>query len=182
MFRTLREQYGLTKVQVAAATGRSPNYILKCEDLVFPSPPAALIQFYMDLDPTLDKDFLTDWYLEAQHKKRLAFLDDWSPSDTSSANFRQSWVPRYPSYDADADALGLGAPENPTQYALSKGLCIAASVVYHMETHVRPLPEAVSGLMDQLIHYTRSGQFVGDDSDTAYAVTDRLERIKKDFA
>lgn len=174
MFRELRLQHGLTQSEVATLTHRTPNYILKAEDLTFPSPPPALLQFYRELDPALTVDLLTDWYYSAQRTVRERWLEHYVPAPTRQATFRTSWL----------RAGGLGAEQDwevPTQYRLSKGLCIPASVVYNMDKHpTRPLPTAVGVVMDQLIAYTSSGRFALHENYHLDLVT-YLIRLKEGF-
>ena len=178
MFRTLREQYGLTQHDIALQTGRTPNYILKAENETFPSPSPALMQFFLDLDPDLDRRFLTDWYHASQLKTRHKWLETWTPSDLAHPIFRLNWVtlnagrmnPMNPTQN----------PMNPTQYALSQGLCIPAAVVYKMENGGL-IPSAVGAILDTLVSYTSSGEYDTGSEDTAYDVTDRLLRIREDF-
>ena len=62
MFRTLRLKYDLSQAEIAERTHRTPNYILKAEQLVFPSPPPALVQFFVSLEPeTYNEELLTEW-------------------------------------------------------------------------------------------------------------------------
>jgi hypothetical protein len=172
MFRELRLQHGLTQSEIATATHRTPNYILKAEDLTFPSPPPALMQFYRELDPALTHDLLTDWYYSAQRTKRELWLEVFTPTAASQPTFRGSWIMK----DYGNDWL------TPTQYALSKGLCIPASVVYNMERYPKKaMPAAVGVVMDQLLTYTKSGRFnLNENFDPE--LIDSLERIKEEFS
>jgi len=58
MFRELREGLGLTRSDLAVLTGRGVNYLLKAEQLCFPTPPVCLLEFYRT-DGLLDR-FQTD--------------------------------------------------------------------------------------------------------------------------
>lgn len=169
MFRELRLQHGLTQSEIATATHRSPNYILKAEDLTFPSPPPALLQFYRELDPALDLELLTDWYYDSQRATREKWLDHYIPAPSRQKTFRTSWL------------MAVEDWIHPTQYRLSKGLCIPASVVYNMDKNpTHPLPAAVEVVMDQLLAYTKSGRFSLHEH-FSFELVAHLERIKRDF-
>lgn len=170
MFRTLRLEYGLTQQQVADATHRTPNYILKAEDLTFPSPPPALVQFYAEIDGAYDKELLTNWYYEAQQKRREQWLEDYIPAPRLQQTFRDNWI-----------KVGVEDWEVPTQYRLSKGLCLQASVVYNMDKYPhRKLPAAVGVALDQLISYTTSGRFTMHEN-FSYDLVGHLVRLKEHF-
>jgi transcriptional regulator with XRE-family HTH domain len=148
MFKTLRAQHNLSQQDVANATGLSPNYILKAEQLTFPIPSPVLADFYLKLDPTLDLDYLKSWYAQEQRTQRELWLTEYRPTLSRSwlfdGSFRHAWE-------------HTETCEVPTQYALSKGLCISASVVYSLEHGARPY--IVRTVLDQLIDFVESGRF-----------------------
>ena len=146
MFRTLRAQHNLTQQEVADQTNLSPNYVLKAEQLTFPIPSPVLADFYLKLDPSLDLDYLKSWYAQEQKAQREMWLSSWQPA-LDPGSFRKSWQDIY--------AVPTVIP--PTQYALSNGLCIPASVVYAMERGARP--HLVKQVLNQLIDFVESGRF-----------------------
>jgi len=165
MFRTLRENAGLTQSQVAEAIGRSPNYVLKAEDLTFPAPPASLVEFYSN---QLDKETIKSWYRESQRTQRYMWLETHEPVILGATNFRTAWR-----------STTTGA--FPTQYGLSKGLCLPASIVYSMEAKPSA-PAVVVECMDQLLSFVESGEFnqqVNFDERRVNFVLSGLKSIKE---
>ena len=152
MFKELRLEAGLTRGDLAEATGRSVNYLLKAEDLTFPSPPVALMEFWLKHDADLDKTILEESYYAAQRSHRLSWLDEWKPRPLNSSGFSfcRKWLSTGTS----------GVTLCPSQYAVSKGLCVPASAVYFAEKHQdAPLAKTIIAAVDDLVNYVLSGEF-----------------------
>ncbi len=160
MFRELREQAGLTRVQLAARTNRTVNYLLKAEQLTFPSPPVALMDYY--IRQGYNRTFLSDWYYSDQRAQRILWLTSYLPyvhnqqqqqqqqqqHNTKQQSFRFMWVnplaldPLVTGPPVGALQVRLGVIPNfsdikvyPTEYELSRGLCIPASSIYYLLKH-----------------------------------------------
>lgn len=158
MFKELRIDAGLTRGDLAAETGRSVNYLLKAEDLTFPTPPVALMEFWLKRDADLDRTILEEAYYSAQRVKRLSWLEDWRPrsTDTSALSFCRKWEPAREDWTPHP-VLGT---VYPTQYAVSKGLCVPASAVYFAENNPSaPVAKVILKAVDDLVDYMRSGEF-----------------------
>jgi transcriptional regulator with XRE-family HTH domain len=180
-YREYRHALNLSQQDVADATGRTVNFVLKAEDLTFPTPPPAITEFYLKYKDELgvDRDIINSAYFAHQRTLRHAFLEDYWPVvesyNTDPFIFRQAWI--------NTTDGGEQHSLFPTQYRLSKGLCLPASVLYGME--VKPegrTPAVVRTCMDQLILYVASGeyaQYVAYQTSTVDNVLSGLERIKE---
>lgn len=180
MFRTLRLKYDLSQAEIAERTHRTPNYILKAEQLVFPTPPPALIDFFVKLEPeAYNEELLTEWYYTEQHKQREKWLSHYRPRplDTRGFSFRRKWLSVSGSAD-DQDFV------SPTEYAVSKGLCIPASAVYLIERK-GTVPSIFVDVMDYLIAYVTSGRYTADtyyDDGEVNNLATGLIRIRKELS
>lgn len=190
MFEDIRISYGLTRNQVAVATGRSINYLLKAEQCTFPSPPVALLAFYTNPQPpegvrlltpweAFDRQTLCDAYFDSQRRKRQQWLDTWLPvpSSTNWVPLRHKWLMLKKDvatgvggggYRDVAGAVGLfhsstGVYTYPTGYQLSSGLCIPASVVYRNEKEPRSQSSAIRSAMGDLVEFVESGRFLASN-------------------
>lgn len=75
MFYDLRINQQLTRSELATILKKTPNYILKAEQLCFPEAPPSLVNYYSKQTGT-NPDILKSHYLQAQHLKRVeAVLD-----------------------------------------------------------------------------------------------------------
>jgi transcriptional regulator with XRE-family HTH domain len=157
MLKELREQYGLSRPQLAELTGRSPNYLLKAESLTFPKAPVALVDFYCrptnqiipDWEPQ-DKFILESAYRDAQRTRREEWLDDWipRPAPTKFFSFRRKWLARYEEEDEIC----------PTEYRVSQGLCIPAAAVYRAEK-TGWINDSLRTALSDLSDYVLSGRY-----------------------
>lgn len=104
MFKKLRIDAGLTRQELSDATGRSVNYLLKAEQLTFPTPPIALIE-YWTRNSDLNRYVLEQAYYAAQRKHRREWLNSWipRPGDISHFSFCRKWL------SVDALTSGVGA-------------------------------------------------------------------------
>jgi hypothetical protein len=177
-YRDYRHTLNLSQQDVADAIGRTVNFVLKAEDLTFPTPPPAITEFYLKYKDELgiDRDIINAAYFAHQRTLRHAFLEDYTPvvepTNLDPFIFREAWF-----------TLDDESHLHPTQYRLSKGLCLPASVLYGME--VKPegrTPAVVRTCMDQLILYVASGeyaQYVAYQTTMVDNVLSGLERIKE---
>ena len=181
MLQKLRQQYGMSRHQLAEALNLSPGYILKAEQCVFPSPPAPLIE-YWSRQAQVPRQVLKTAYVAQQATRRREWLNSWIPDHQRLAassgaeghrlsGFCSLWVNRF--------------SENyrPSQYAVSSGLCVPPSAVYWAERHPdRPLASSILTAVDQLCDYATSGEFQGSVfsmDDNAYDVVADLLALKE---
>ena len=172
MLLDLRLSAGLTRAELAQRIGRSINYIVKAEQLTFPTLPPAFAEYYRNEVP---KDVLEDAYRDAQRRTREQFLRDYRPL-AQRTSFRKRWAYRESGKEDDEGYL------HPTEYALSKGLCIPAATVYRSEkdgTINQPIKAALSDLVD----YALSGRFQADMGldDEIYEEITTLVRLKQEM-
>lgn len=192
MFETLRKQNGITRQDLAVATKRSVNYILKAEQATFPSAPVALVSYYAAQGH--DPDVLRSAYWDYQKRKRRSWLTTWTPLDyTAGLPFRQKWTKAEGLKEtAQAQGWAVGAFHsqtgflekllvNPTQYAISVGLCLPAAVIYRNETHLKH-SSVIKCVMEELVDYVSSGEAVFElDADLdLITLLDNLRRITKE--
>lgn len=164
MFKELRLNEGLSRSDLSALTGRSVNYLLKAEDLTFPTPPIALVSFWLKRNPELERYMLEDAYYAAQKDRRRSWLDYWEPrpADTKHFSFCRKWL------RAEGLSRPVGYEEeytevdrvSPTQYTVSHGLCVPASAVYFAEKYPhKPLASSIIAAVDDLVDYVKSGEY-----------------------
>ena len=171
MFRELREDAGLTRADLSQITGRSVNYLLKAEDHTFPTPPVALINYWVQQG--LDRHLLTMAYYDNQRRIRQQWLANYVPKPypTAQVSFCRKWHTPWKGYE-------------PTQYAVSKGLCVPASAVYHAERKPgKPLATALHRAVGDLITYCETGEFSATGiSDNPDLVLKGLLRIRSEMS
>lgn len=162
MFRELREQYGLTRHQLADLTGRTTNYLLKAEQLTFPSAPVALLDLYtkpeepkgwaglseVEWEP-LDRYTLESAYRDAQRARREEWILHYAPM-VSRLSFCRQWV----SIESSEDEFDV---VYPTEYRVSQGLCIPAPAVYRAEKHGH-ISAPIKTALSDLVEYCVSGR------------------------
>lgn len=174
MLTDLRLQEGLTRQELATKLGRSVNYIVKAEQLTFPTLPPAFIEYYKDQVP---KDVLEDAYREAQRTTREHFLRDWRPIPAAAlpVSLRRRWTYRH-------TPVGEEDLNYPTEYALSKGLCIPAATVYRAEKD-GTINAAIKTALSDLVDYALSGRFQAEFGldDEVYEEITTLVRMKQDL-
>lgn len=164
MFREIREGYGLTRSDLAALTHRSPNYLLKAEQLTFPSAPVALLDLYsnpqepkdwpslseVEWEP-LDRYTLESAYRDAQRHKREEWILHYAPMP-SRLSFCKQWV----SIESHEDEFDM---VYPTEYRVSQGLCVPAPAVYRAEKHGH-ISAPIKTALSDLVEYCVSGRAV----------------------
>lgn len=172
MFESLRLTLGMTISDVAKATNRSPNYIFKAESLTFPNAPPALLDFYK-AKTKIPINLLKSQYRSAQRSQRRAFLEHYipappappslsgfsNPNGLSQITFRRLWVLRNATLPTFSN--GVNYFRNPTEYALSQGLCIPASAVYRAEKDGY-INQSILNALSDLVEYCQSGEYISD--------------------
>jgi len=164
MLKELRLRHELTQQEVADAIGRSPNFVLKAEQLTFPAAPPALVEYYSKLDKSYTADYLRSWYTAEQTSTREAWLTDWVPAHKPFEDLRTAWV-------------NLDTGLAPTEYRLSAGLCLPAAVVFQLgrsSSSSSSTPTVVLTAMDQLIDYVESGRYFNASTDDAPSEPSRV--------
>lgn len=172
MLQDLRLKEGLTRAELASITHRTINYIVKAEQLTFPTPPPSLIEFYSQRLDT-DREILKDAYRDAQRTTREGFLRDYKPLAHRSS-FRRRWAYRLSGSEEDLI--------HPTEYALSKGLCIPAATVYRSEKD-GTVNQSIKDALSDLVNYALSGRFQADFalSEEVYDEITILVRMKQEM-
>jgi transcriptional regulator with XRE-family HTH domain len=188
MLADLRKQARLTRQELADQTHRSVGYILKAEQATFPSPPIALVNYWVKQGH--DKDVLLSAYRDKQRYTRRQWLETWAPKYYSSKGlpFRQKWIRRragavgfFHSSTGFVDELGVevsGVEVNPTSYAVSVGLCIPAAVVYRNDKDLTKAGAIVTA-MEDLCEYVLSGEYAAQEygEEGLMATIDSVVRI-----
>lgn len=104
MLKELRLEQGLTREELASRIRKTPNYILKAEQLTYPDPPPALLNYYAKTNlsgHTLET--LKSYYYQSQHQRRIDNIQNNKPNQNQTA----------------------------TDYALSETLCVPASHIHY---------------------------------------------------
>lgn len=165
MFREIRENYGLTRQDLAALTGRTTNYLLKAEQLTFPSAPVALLDLYskpeepktwpslseVEWEP-IDRYTLESAYRDAQRHKREEWILHYAPYPERHLSFCKQWV----SIESSEDEFDM---VYPTEYRVSQGLCVPAPAVYRAEKHGH-ISAPIKTALSDLVEYCVSGRAV----------------------
>jgi len=169
MFEDLRLNQQLSRVELAARTGRSVGYILKAEQATFPTPPVALMNYWVQEGQT--REVLEAAYYDTQRRRRESWLDNWQPLMGVEASlwlpFRRKWVKRpgagaVGSLSSDVGLEGFNEPVfNPTAYGISVGLCLPAAVIYRNDKDLTKAG-AISSAMGDLCEFVLSGRLVGE--------------------
>lgn len=184
MFEDIRKQHKLTRQEVAEATKRSVNYILKAEQATFPSAPVALVQYYVD-NYGYDAVYLREAYRDYQRRQRRAWLNSWTPKDyTAGIPFRFKWVklrPQWHTLDVWAENAAVGAfPSDvdvySSSYGISVGLCIPAAVVYRNDKDLSKAG-AIRDAMGDILEFVLSGEANAVDFAFDYELVNNLRRI-----
>lgn len=173
MLRDFREQLGLTRQEVEQLTGRSSNFIVKAEQYAFPTAPAALVEFYhKQLD--MDRELIKDAYRQAQREQRCRAFDLLIPHPNPNSTY---FITRW---------LSVKTLTTPTEYLVSKALCVpAAAVYYSTKNPTKPLPLTVQEALLELLDVIDSGEMYFDSmfesATEAQTVHNGLFKIVEDY-
>lgn len=177
MLKDLRDQLELTRQELAEETGRSLNYILKAEQLTFPTAPVALTDYYAH-KLKLNPDVLRQAYRDAQRHTRESAFDYIRPRPLNTRNF--TFCRKWYSVTTDSglsEFQDVSESVSPSQYQVSKLLCVPASAVYHAEK-TGHISEAIRTAISDLLDYAQSGRLYSALSyNEAQAIHSSLERI-----
>lgn len=184
MLRDFREQLGLTRQELALETGRSVNFILKAEQLTFPTAPPALTDYYakaLNISPITQREA----YRDAQRQTRLRFHHYFIPRPLPTAGFTfcRKWYLVDSNYHNSPDSPDYPDLVSPSQYLVSKVLCVPASAVYYAERHPhKPVAQAITDALSDLLTACRAGILYSEFPNYADAqvIHDGVERIYKE--
>lgn len=183
MFQSLRFKHSVSRQQLAAATGRSVNYILKAEQLTPSNPPVALIHYWAT-QHGYSPDLLKQQYRQEQRLKREQWLraSGYLPGFAAAGtllSFRRMWYSSTTPTTTTTHPLSeVGEVQDwefesntnhPTQYALSAGLCLPASALHKNETYPKHRPRCFLDALADLEDFVLSGRLnaVEPDADVA---------------
>ena len=205
MLQTLREELGMSRPELAAAIGRSTNYVVKAEQATFPTPPTALVDYlakrmaakHVLPDPTTTtlitgsaipapvgstdiqywQDLIKSGYREFQALKRQHWIANWVPRpyDTYNFSFCRKWIISNPLDTIDMSALDI----SPNEYTVSKGLCVPAAVVFRAEKY-GVIGNALVEAVEEVAAYLSTGKGVELQSykfGESYDITNGVYRI-----
>jgi transcriptional regulator with XRE-family HTH domain len=121
----------------------------------------------------IPKEILESAYYSEQQRIRKQWLFKWipRPADTLYFSFKRKWISAI-SYDISG----------PTEYEVSRGLCLPAASVFKAEKdHV--YAQVLRSAMDQLIEYVDSGEYEGESWLNARHgdVAEGLRRIRREI-
>lgn len=134
---------------------------------------------------SMQRSILKSAYFDYQHLQRKRWLGKFVPRplDTSQLSFCNKWIPANVlienEWATNGELQELELELSPTEYSVSKGLCVPASVVFRAERDGY-IGNSLIDVMYELVEYAKSGELAASnyyDFSLTYAVTDWLERV-----
>lgn len=186
MLLDLRNDLGLTRQELSDLTGRSLNYLLKAEQLSFPSAPAPLIDFYAKT-LAMPPDVIRSAYREAQFHQRMELFNHVVPRPLTTVNFsfcRKWLLTSELSATSETSELGEAFQVSPSQYAMSKWLCVPASAVYFAEHNPhKPLAQSITDALSDVEKAFSDGRLYNNfpTYEEALTVRTHFERILDEY-